>query len=208
MSWIVLADGHETSLDFTSPDDYQPERIAHSLANINRYNGHALRPYSVAEHSLLVLDIAERILGLDVFGQIAALTHDYHESVTGDQATPTKAKIGPGWRTFEAHHAHLVALRFRCHTAMLANHAAIRKADLIALATEREQLLPKLQPNGKPCTPWPVLAGVEPLTHIDLMDKGRQTMTWQDWRDQLLGHHQALEFCRAERSHFDKVESF
>ena len=71
MNWIVTCDGHEASLEFPTHADYEIERIAHSLAQINRFNGHAARPYSVAEHSLLVLDIAKTKLGLDAHGQMA-----------------------------------------------------------------------------------------------------------------------------------------
>ena len=39
MNWIVTCDGHEASLEFPTHADYEIERIAHSLAQINRFNG-------------------------------------------------------------------------------------------------------------------------------------------------------------------------
>ena len=90
------------SLQKPQPETFDIGHIAHSLAQINRFTGHASRPYSVAEHSLLVCDIAERYFGLDVHGQLAALLHDAHEAYTTDLSTPAKAEVGGGWRTFEA----------------------------------------------------------------------------------------------------------
>lgn len=70
------------------------EAIAHSLAQINRF-GHASRPYSVAEHSLLVCEIVKS-MGLDCHAQRAALMHDAHEAFTGDVATPHQSRAGGG----------------------------------------------------------------------------------------------------------------
>lgn len=198
MPWMVTADGHEVSLQYPQPETFDIGHIAHSLAQINRFTGHASRPYSVAEHSLLVCDIAERYFGLDVHGQLAALLHDAHEAYTTDLSTPAKAEVGGGWRTFEARFCHLVALRFRCHTALTAYHREIAAADRMALATERAQLLPTRQPNGFPSTPWPGLAGVEPLTEYELLEPARNRMSWLDWRDAFIDKFQELQLTRAE----------
>lgn len=198
MTWMILSDGYECSLQFPTFGDITIERFAHSLAQINRFTGHAARPYSVAEHSLLVLDIAERLMKLDVHGQLAALMHDAHEAITNDISTPAKQEIGAGWRAFEAKHAHMVAGHFRLHTAVVQNHLHIHAADRLALATERHWLLPHVQPNGQPSTPWPILAGVDPLLDIDLMDPARERMTWREWRDAFLERFFELQFARAE----------
>ena len=42
-------------------NEYNPHDIAHALAQINRFNGHAKRPYSVAEHSLVCMEIAQHL---------------------------------------------------------------------------------------------------------------------------------------------------
>lgn len=206
MPWMVTADGHEVSLQYPQHDRFDIGHIAHALAQLNRFTGHAVRPYSVAEHSLLVCDIAERHFGLDVHGQLAALLHDAHEAYTCDLSTPAKAEVGVGWRTFESRFCHLVALRFRCHTALTAFHKEIAAADRMALATERAQLMPTRQPNGFPSTPWPGLAGVEPLTEYELLDPGRNRMSWMEWRDAFLDRFQELQFARAEATALSPVE--
>ena len=62
MTWLVTANADELDLRVPQPQHITVWAIAWSLGQIVRFNGHALRPYSVAEHSLLVCEIAEREL--------------------------------------------------------------------------------------------------------------------------------------------------
>ena len=110
--WILTATGRDFPLSGlpTVMPDAAPriEDIAHALAQINRYTGHAARPYSVAEHSMLVCDIV-RAKGLNAHAQLLALLHDAHEAYCGDVASPTKTVLGAAWLQFEnalAHHRH------------------------------------------------------------------------------------------------------
>lgn len=193
MSWITLPDGHEMSLSWPRHDDIDVRRLAHSISQIVRFNGATCRPYSVAEHSLLVLHIARHHLGLDVHGQLAALVHDLHEAITGDQASPTKAEIGPGWGFFEAKMERLVIEKLGLVTARYANTAAIVTADMMALAIERTQLMPSTQPNGMPSTPWPCLARVPLINDVNLMSTERTGKTWVDWRDEFVAAYDQLD---------------
>ncbi len=196
MSWKVLANGHEVHLDYPNMDGVTVPCIAHHLAQINRFTGAAARPYSVAEHSLLVAEIAVREFGLNVHGQLASLMHDAHEFVTNDQSTPTKHKIGEGWAAFEGMWQRLVAMKFHLLTPNAVFKDQIRRADLIALATEREQLLPKLTPTDLPVAPWPVLTGITPATWVDLMSTERQKATWQDWQRRFADEFDMLHYRR------------
>lgn len=201
MTWIVTADGFEANVLYPTPDMFEIERIAHSLSQINRFNGHAVRPYSVAEHSLLVLELAER-MGLDVFGQMAALLHDAHEAFVGDMSTPVKQCLGRSWSGFEDRIAHHLSLRFGFHTALVHASQEIKRADLIALAIERHHLLPHVQPSGVPSTPWSCLSGLGEVHHMaDLMDRHVVGMAWHEWRDAFIDRFQELQFARAELAH-------
>lgn len=107
MTWLLTHTGRQHFL--TSPNAEHPDNvpslgeIAHSLSQINRFTGHACRPYSVAEHSLLVADIAHS-LGADKEAELCALMHDAHECITGDVASPIKQVLGEVWADFEAMH--------------------------------------------------------------------------------------------------------
>lgn len=196
MAWITMSNGGEMSMDYPRQEDMQVEAMAHSIAQIVRYNGHACRPYSVAEHSLLVMRIARDHLQLDVHGLFYALCHDLHEALTGDQTSPSKERIGQGWHAFEGHFAHEVALSLGMLTAKHNNIANVVTADRMAMAVERDQLLPKVQPNGRPSTPWPMLAKVPLITDVNLMSPERVQATWEFWRDEWLRAFYALDAAR------------
>lgn len=176
MSWGLTSAGRV--IDHTNPmataSTISVGEIAHSLATINRYTGHALRPISVAEHSLLVADIVEQVLGLGVHAQLAGLMHDAHEITTGDVATPIKRQVGHSWGNFEREWEHAFHKAFGLCEAFATYGPAIKRADLIALATERRDLM---HPGGPP---WASLAGIEPLASVNL--RTRDSFTWQDWR--------------------------
>lgn len=158
MTWLTTSQGREHHL--CAPQATQPcnvptlAEIAHSLAHINRFTGHASRAYSVAEHSLLVQSIAKHEFGADAGGQLAALMHDAHECIVGDVASPIKQALGPVWHEFEAmHEQHLRA--YYGLSALYAERAAmVKRCDLIALATERRDLMLF---DALTSTPWPIL---------------------------------------------------
>lgn len=196
MNCIVTADGHEINVEH-GLGIITARAIAHSLGQINRYNGHAARPYCVAEHSLLVVEIMQRECApvqLSAHALFAGLMHDAHESIASDMHSPGKAVIGAAWSNWESRFESMVRTAFSMHTAATAYRDLVHKADLIALATERRDLVPA----NDELSPWPVLAGVEPVTWVDLRDRSRASLTWQDWRDQFLAVFNQLEYSRNE----------
>lgn len=75
------------------PEEAHIEDIAHHLSLICRYGGATTRAYSVAEHSVLISEHAERILGRTPHEAMQALLHDAHEAYTGDIIRPIKACV-------------------------------------------------------------------------------------------------------------------
>lgn len=191
MSFIVAADGREISMRDSIPGDLTSFGIAWSLSQINRFNGHALRPYSVAEHSLLVCEIVEREFAGDIHASFAALMHDAHEAVAGDMHSPGKAEIGSAWHRWENRWQSLVRTTFSLHTPSVAFRDAIHRADLIALATEKRDLMPAGSLR------WPVLFGVEPVAWVDLYSSERRQLGWEDWRDKFLDRFHQLDIARS-----------
>lgn len=195
MSWTLSSQGHV--LDLTAPYTTAPRvsvrEIAHSLAQINRFTGHAVRPVSVAEHSLLVCDIVEQQLHLGAHAQLAALLHDAHECITQDLATPLKRELGRPWAAMETEWARAFISAFGLGAAWAAHGEALHQADLIALATERRDLM---HPGGPP---WASLAGVQPVQGIHLRD--RDGFTWADWRDAFIDRYDELMHVLQQRHH-------
>lgn len=156
--------------------------IAHHLAQINRFAGAAYRPYSVAEHSLLCAELAAEA-GCTPAVQLACLMHDAHEALTGDVASPVKREVGSAWMFFEASQARALRAHFGLAGTFAAAHRTVREVDLVALATERRDLLVWHAGRHRP---WPELdapgAVVAPAdVHLDTA--WRQHRHWSEWRD-------------------------
>lgn len=205
MSWMITAIGRDHHFAGHNLFDLDPDanwlihEIAHSLAQINRFTGHASRPYSVAEHSLLVADLALGA-GASASVQLAALLHDAHEAYAGDVSTPVKWLVGDAWRAFEHSQEAPLQDALRIRTASRSARAQITQWDLIALATERRDLLLYDPQNNKP---WQVLDNptqrVLPSTAHKLNTPERQAMAWHEWRDEFTRHfHELSKLVRAD----------
>lgn len=187
MRWMITASGGQYNLDGWAVlgNKVDLQDIAHALAQINRFTGHARRPYSVAEHSLLAAQIA-RELGYGPAVQLAALMHDAHEAYTGDVSSPVKWTVGPDWALFEAEHDKLVARALGIWAARCAHRKTLKHIDLVCLATERRDLLPW---DPEFSEPWAILdtpgGEIEPWGE-DLTSPARAEASWEDWRQEFL----------------------
>ncbi len=89
MSWIRTYTGRRFNPFRLSEADYHVSDISHALSNLCRYNGHCSTFYSVAQHSVYVMDfVKER--GFDQDVQLAALLHDASEAYLSDLPRPLK----------------------------------------------------------------------------------------------------------------------
>lgn len=157
MSWILTHSGRKFDLAKPTADMVDPTDIAHSLSMQCRFNGHTRSYYSVAQHCYLVADL------VPTEHQLAALLHDATEAYVGDLVRPLKE----GMREFYECHS-LVSLydevernvwlaicqRFDLDPIL---PDCVKHADLVALATEKRDLMPE-HPE-----PWPCLTGIEPI---------------------------------------------
>lgn len=184
MTWIMTVTGAQVDLRALEPSSISVLDIAHSLARQDRWNGHTSRPYSVAEHSLLVVDIMEHRYGVrHPMALLAGLMHDSHEYLTGDLSTPMKALIGPAWTREETRIQHAVLERFGLLRTFGQHYHTIKSADLVALSSERRDLMP---PGMGQLHEW-----VEPAVWVDL--RGRDGFTWEDWRQAFLDKFAELQ---------------
>ncbi len=120
-------------------NDIWIEDIAHSLANICRFNGHVREFYSVAEHSIRVSWLLEN-WGEDEDVQFWGLMHDASEAYIGDWATPLKqSEIGDGYLQVEHNLMRTICRRFSLTETM---PEPVKVADAVMLATEARDLMP------------------------------------------------------------------
>ena len=179
MTWILTRSGRKFDLANPNADMIDPADIAHSLSMQCRFNGHTNRYYSVAQHCYLVADL------VPAQDQLAALLHDATEAYVGDMVRPLKE----GMRDFANSHGDecLYDLTERrvwiaiCQRFDLAPElpASVKHADLVALATEKRDLMPA-HPE-----PWPCLADIEP--HPAYIDP------WQPSYAAIHYHHRLLQ---------------
>lgn len=126
--------------------------LATSLSRLPRFIGATRGPriYSVAQHSILVMEILHRRMHSTPILR-GALLHDAHEAAMGDIPTPVKIALGrANVQELEARLQSAIAARFGVPIGAI-QHWAVRQADQIALLTERRDLL------APSAWPWPEL---------------------------------------------------
>lgn len=192
MTTMLTATGARVNLLAIEPATISALDIAHHLAQINRFTGACKRPYSVAEHSLLVVEIIEREAGVhDPAILMAALLHDAHEAYVNDVSRPSKQALGSGWKAFEEGVQWPVLRRFRVADVFRNNHHLIKWADDTALSTERAALMPP-----SPDT-WTVSISNPAVAWCDIERRG--DLTWLDWRRGFLDKFDELQYARSLR---------
>jgi len=96
---FLFKTGTRPDLRRVCPKDIHFEDIKHNLSRIPRFTGNTCRRYTVAEHSILVMQLLEEAKAdLPIIYQ--GLCHDFPEYLTGDISAPVKACV-PEIREFE-----------------------------------------------------------------------------------------------------------
>jgi 5'-deoxynucleotidase YfbR-like HD superfamily hydrolase len=116
--------------NFTVEDVRLPD-IAHALACINRFTGHSVAPYSVAQHSVMVSRLC------DPQDELWGLMHDASEAYLGDVARPLKAML-PDYVALEQHVQQTIGKAFGLAWPM---PKSVKVADNRALIAEKRALM-------------------------------------------------------------------
>lgn len=138
---ICTANGQVFKFNEPSPDDISLEDVAQALSKICRFTGHTKEFYSVAEHSCLVMEIVNDLMGGEAPHdiQLAALLHDATEAYINDVSTPLKRML-PDYRAVEARVWEAVAAKFNIPVEL---PKIVKLADKLAYIIERNQLMPE-----------------------------------------------------------------
>ena len=110
-----MLSGRRLDLLDPSPLDIEIEDIAHGLARVARWNGQTVGAniFSVAQHTLLVEEVARRRVGEpDRRLALALLLHDAPEYVIGDMISPFKAVLGGDYKVVEKRLLAAIHIRF------------------------------------------------------------------------------------------------
>ena len=143
-AWQRMLSGRRLDLLDPTPVDIEVEDIAHGLSFVARWNGQTAGdwPFSVAEHSLLVLDLFEALLpDAEPRWRLAALLHDAPEYVIGDMISPVKRHVGPGYAEMDARLSAAIHLRFGLPAMLPARvKRLIKRADAASAWLEATQI--------------------------------------------------------------------
>ena len=93
-------DGQRLEVDKLKPEDIVLAHVQERLSKVNRWCGETLHPWSVAAHSLLMLDEARQRGITDEAELRAILTHDFHEAFVVDVTRDIKQL--PGMESYRA----------------------------------------------------------------------------------------------------------
>ena len=149
MTWIETWTGKRFELLNPQPEQVDLADIAHSLARLNRFTGHTIRTYSVAEHSLHCVQLleSEPLRISDPLLLAHALFHDAAEYIVGDVSAPLKVVLRQG-----PQHSFLDRLEQSVLDVIYAavglppisaeHKRVVKHTDLRMLMTERAVLMP------------------------------------------------------------------
>ena len=153
-------------------DQVAIEDIAHGLAYQCRFNGQTKTFYSIAQHSLIVASLVPPPL------RLAALLHDAAEAYLGDMVKPLKVLL-PEFAALEDKVTAIIAATYGID---FSDYAPIKRADLVALATEKRDLMPHSAER------WAYLDGIAPLPGIIVaMDPGEAKLCFLQRFHELTG---------------------
>lgn len=152
MTWIQTYTGRAFDLLNPKPADVCLDDVAHALARLGRFTGHAKGFYSVAQHCWHVSQMVPPECAL------WGLLHDAAEAYVGDVSAPLKwAMRHLGGK---AHPFYTIEKRVEAavldHFGLVGEEpAAVKEADLRMLMTEARELLgPTPRPWSIPYEPY------------------------------------------------------
>lgn len=178
-----------------TPADVHLEDVAHSLARVNRFNGHTRDAYSVAQHAVICSRILQALSEPLAVAQAAlyALHHDDGEAYLGDMPSPLKhAPMMAGYRRASE------AAQAACYRAFGLDPTAVPASvhDIDRRMLRGEQLLFTLSP-----IPWAEVAADGCLAFLD----DGQTWSSRAAERAFLTRHE--ELLRAVRLEADTLAS-
>lgn len=167
-AWLQTTSG--LAFDFLEPaaEQITIQDIAHSLATLNRFNGHTRVPYSVAEHCVRASYLVHAMPL-----QRMLLVHDAVEAVIGDCISPLK-RLLPEYKKLENALQPIILSKFGISWPL---PDPVWHFDLMMCAAEKRDLC-ALEPKG-----WGTLPDPDPVPHIEPWDSWRLTQRY--WLDRV-----------------------
>lgn len=138
--YVGTSDGSVFDIQDPKPEQLDIKLIAHALAQVNRFGGHAAWPYSVAQHSCLCAFEAEVRCPGDM--TIIALLHDASEAYLGDLVRPLKRLMRSTYEPLEARLQACVYERWLGRQPAKCELELMKEIDNAVLRSESAVLMP------------------------------------------------------------------
>jgi hypothetical protein len=140
-AWVRMPSGKRLDLLNPTPFDWDDADLALGLARTYRWGGHSAwpLPLSVAQHSITVMLLrrAAAPSPLPPLVELRELLHDAEEGLLGfDAISVIKPFLGDGFRELSKRLEHAVFLRYGLPAWTAGEHAAHKRADRLAAASE------------------------------------------------------------------------
>ena len=158
---IMTRAGTYFDLAAPTPDMVSVYDIAWALSMTCRYGGHCTEFYSVAQHSVLVADVAPDDL------KMAALFHDAAEAYVGDVVKPLKDLV-PEFKPIEQRIMGAICSHFGIPYEDT-KHPKIKEIDMRMLRTEQLHITPV------PDHVWPGFENSHPYGDVDVKPWSQET---------------------------------
>ncbi|MBK1712675.1 phosphohydrolase [Rubrivivax gelatinosus] len=193
-AWIRLPSGAALDLINPSPDAWTDTDLALRLARTYRWGGESCWPWplSVAQHSLLVLQLRRGDGPLSDAEARAELLHDAEEGFLGfDCISPLKQVLGEPFRAVGERLMRAISLRYRLPAWSAEGHRQHKRADRIAAASEAVH-----------CVGWSeaevreVLGIHDPILSQDPLQAPYGDTAWQPWPSELAAERFLAELQR------------
>lgn len=134
MSYLQTISGRRFYFDQLREDSICITDIAHALSMVNRFGGHTVQPYSVAQHCVEVAKLLPQNFKLH------GLLHDAHEAYVGDNIRPFK-RCFPLISDLEARIDLILFKKFGVEVNPFSVEH-VKWADNLMLSTEAVSLMP------------------------------------------------------------------
>ena len=113
------------------PEEVDIEDIAHALSQMNRYGGHTVFPYTVAQHCVILSNVIEKEYSF------LALMHDASEAYLCDIPRPIKYDL-TNYNEIEERLMKVIAQKFNFPWPM---SEVVKIGDNRMITTERQQVM-------------------------------------------------------------------
>lgn len=198
-AWVRMPSGKRLDLLNPTPFDWDDADLALGLARTYRWGGHSAwpLPLSVAQHSISVMLLRRAASPLPLTPQceLRELLHDAEEGLLGfDALSVIKPFLGDGFRALTARLEQAVFLRYGLPSWTPREHAAHKRADRLAAASEAVHVAGWSEQEVRR-----TLRITAPIVHDDPLVQLYGCTPWEPWPPSLAAERFLAELYRLQQ---------